>query len=235
MKEPLISVILAVYNFENVSRAIKSVLNQTYTNYELIIVDDCSTDNTYKNIIEFLEENDNGKIKVYKNEKNYGTYYSRNFAITKSKGDYITNLDADDEYLPHKLSTDVDTINKYPDMIISFTSSKRIRRCYASMIFKKSIINEIGYFDSVRYGTDQEYLWRIIKVYGKHRVIDTNIYAYEVHHTKKSLTRGQPMSRRIARKEYYEECVKWHNSSNNLYMPFPLIERPFPVNNLMLP
>lgn len=235
MKQPLISITLSVYNFENVSRAIQSILDQTYTNYELIIVDDCSTDNTYENITEFLEDHDNGKIKLYRNERNYGTYYSRNFAITKSKGEYITNIDADDEYLPHKLSTDVDTINKYPEMLISFTLSSCKRRCYASMIFKKSIIKDIGYFDSVRYGTDQEYLWRIIKVYGKHRVIDRRINTYKVHLTKISLTRNQPMSRRLARKKYYEECKKWHNTSTKLYIPFPLKERPFPVNPLMLP
>ncbi len=90
---PLISVILPTYNRGYiVERAIKSVLNQTYKNLELIIVDDGSTDNT-EEIVKSIEDK---RIIFLKHKKNKGASSARNTGIKNSKGEYISFIDSDD-------------------------------------------------------------------------------------------------------------------------------------------
>jgi glycosyltransferase involved in cell wall biosynthesis len=90
------SVIMCAYNLEKiVSVAINSVLEQTFENYELILVNDGSSDNTLE-ILRNFEKLANGKIRVINNEKNVGLSASRNIAINQAKGEYIVHLDGDD-------------------------------------------------------------------------------------------------------------------------------------------
>jgi glycosyltransferase involved in cell wall biosynthesis len=104
VREPKVSVIIPTYNRKKlVVRAIKSVINQTYRNWELIIVDDGSTDNTKEAIKPFLE---NKKIKYFY-QKNKGVCAARNLGIQKAKGEYIALLDSDDEYLAGKLEKQI--------------------------------------------------------------------------------------------------------------------------------
>lgn len=92
---PLVSVLITAYNrAAYIAEAITSVLNSTYQNIELIIVDDCSTDATYS-IAQQFKEKDN-RIKLYKNEPNLGQFNNRNKAISLASGVYIKFLDSDD-------------------------------------------------------------------------------------------------------------------------------------------
>jgi teichuronic acid biosynthesis glycosyltransferase TuaG len=90
---------------KTISDAIESVISQTYQNWELIIVDDCSVDLTYK-IINIYSQLDK-RIKVIKNNKNYGPAYCRDKAISISTGYYICFLDSDDLYYKDKLLTQI--------------------------------------------------------------------------------------------------------------------------------
>jgi len=107
------SVIMCAYNLEKiVDTAIESVLNQTFENYELIIVNDGSKDNTLGTLKKF-EKKSNGKIKIINNEKNLGLSASRNIAIKEAKGEYIVHLDGDDNlYDRETLAKIDDTIGK---------------------------------------------------------------------------------------------------------------------------
>jgi glycosyltransferase involved in cell wall biosynthesis len=94
-----VSVIIAVFdNKEDIINAINSVINQTYKNWEIIIIDDCSTDGTYEIIENFIKTNDYQNIFLFRNEKNYGVYVSTNIALQKISGDCIIRLDSDDTY-----------------------------------------------------------------------------------------------------------------------------------------
>ncbi|MDD4353937.1 MAG: glycosyltransferase family 2 protein [Candidatus Nanoarchaeia archaeon] len=100
MKNILISIIIPTYNRKDkIERAINSVLKQTYKNWELIIVDDGSTDGTQESIKRYLK---NKKIKYYY-KKNGGVSSARNFGMKKATGKYIAFLDSDDEFLKNKL------------------------------------------------------------------------------------------------------------------------------------
>jgi len=99
---PKVSVLLPVYNgCYEVSRAINSVLDQTFLNFELIIIDDCSTDNTVEIVTEFI--NRDNRIKFYKNANNLGLTRTLNIAIRKSSGSLLARIDADDFWTKDKL------------------------------------------------------------------------------------------------------------------------------------
>ena len=89
-----ISVIMSVYNDENnVANAIQSILDQTFDDFEFLIIDDCSTDNTYEEMTKFLNDS---RVKLYVNEENIGLTMSLNKLIEESNGKYIFRQDSDD-------------------------------------------------------------------------------------------------------------------------------------------
>ena len=96
----LISIIMPSYNASKyITATIKSVQNQTYDNWELIVVDDCSTDNT----VELIRKLGDTRINVFVNERNEGAAISRNRALREAKGRWIAFLDSDDLWVPEKL------------------------------------------------------------------------------------------------------------------------------------
>ena len=117
----LVSVVMAVRNSEKyVSQAIESVLVQTFSNFEFIIIDDFSKDSTFK-IIKNYEKNDN-RIKVHRNLNKKGPAESRNIAINMSKGKWISVIDSDDIFFPKKIEKQVDLIKKNKNIIFAGSS-----------------------------------------------------------------------------------------------------------------
>lgn len=101
----LVSIIMPSYNTAKfISGSIESVLAQTYSDWELIIVDDCSTDNTDEVVKPFLSDS---RIKYIKNEKNSGAAVSRNRALREANGKWIAFLDSDDLWIPDKLQKQI--------------------------------------------------------------------------------------------------------------------------------
>jgi glycosyltransferase involved in cell wall biosynthesis len=109
MKEPLISVVIPTYNRENtILRAVKSVINQTYSNWELVIIDDGSKDNTKS----LLEDHIQDSRITYFFQENKGVSEARNKGVSLGKGKYISFLDSDDEYIPQKLEKHLKAIQE---------------------------------------------------------------------------------------------------------------------------
>ncbi|MHB9056435.1 MAG: glycosyltransferase family 2 protein [Paludibacteraceae bacterium] len=121
MNSPLVSIITPTYNHENyISDCIESVQHQTYVNWEMIIIDDGSTDNTYSVALEYAA-NDN-RIQVYTQE-NVGIFRlceSYNFALSKSKGEYITVLEGDDIWLSEKLELQVNALENDDNVVLAW-------------------------------------------------------------------------------------------------------------------
>jgi glycosyltransferase involved in cell wall biosynthesis len=119
MNESLVSIIMPVYNgADYVSRAINSVLSQTYSSYELIIVDDGSTDNSQDIIAPFLS---NPKIK-YISQANAGVAATRNNGIAIAQGEFVALLDQDDIWLPDKLALQIQFMANHPDIGLLHTA-----------------------------------------------------------------------------------------------------------------
>lgn len=99
---PLVSIIMATYNrAHTINRAVDSVLNQTYKNFELIIIDDGSTDNT----LEILKKYDDPRIRIYINETNKGVTAAKNRGFKQIKGEWFGPFDSDDELKPYAIET----------------------------------------------------------------------------------------------------------------------------------
>lgn len=104
--EKEVSIVTSVHDEEKfVSQCIESVLNQTIENFEFLIIDDASTDNTFNILKEF--ENKDTRIKVFKNEKQLGPYISANKLLKKSIGKYKARIDGDDAWLNSKLKNQI--------------------------------------------------------------------------------------------------------------------------------
>jgi glycosyltransferase involved in cell wall biosynthesis len=112
MSQPLVSVVMAVYNAEKyLNESIDSVLNQTYTNFELIVVNDGSTDSSKDIIFSYPDK----RIKYFENLRNLGLVPTRNKLLEKAKGKYIATLDSDDVALPERLQLQVEFMENNPD------------------------------------------------------------------------------------------------------------------------
>lgn len=152
MSSPYVSVVMAVYNSDSsIRKSIQSILNQSYKNYEFIIVNDGSTDNSYKIINNIKKKN--SRIKFYNFKENKGLGHSLNFAIKRSKGRYIARLDSDDYAYKNRLLTQIKFIKRNPlvDILGSnadyFSSSNKFIKKTKMPINDESIKKDIYSFN----------------------------------------------------------------------------------------
>ena len=143
----LCSVIMPTYNSEKfISLAIQSVLDQSYKQLELIIIDDASVDETYKIIIE--KQSIDNRIAYYRLAENKGCAYARNFGLVKAKGEYIAFLDSDDCWCKDKLQLQINMI-KTKNNTISITAYKMINENNKT-IKNRTIKQTITYSDLLK-------------------------------------------------------------------------------------
>ena len=108
MEQALVSIIVPVYNVEKyICETIECVRKQTFANWELLLVEDCSKDNTVAVIQEYLEKVKDERVRLIRQEKNNGAARSRNRGLKEAKGRYIAYLDADDLWVPEKLAKEL--------------------------------------------------------------------------------------------------------------------------------
>jgi len=184
-KIPLVSVLTTVYNREKyVASAIESILASTFTDYEMILVDDQSKDSSVEIIREY--EKKDPRIKLHINEKNLGDYPNRKKAASLATGRYIKYLDADDLLYPTGLEVLITMMENFPDAGYGLASQEQDKfRIYPfelspeetyyrhyfeqpvfhksplSAIMKKEVFEEVGGFTGKRYIGDFE-LWHIL-------------------------------------------------------------------------
>jgi len=147
--ENLVSIITPVYNSEKyIGDTIKSVLEQTYPKWEMLIADDCSEDNTKNIVKQFLDP----RIKYFKLEKNSGAAIARNKALEKSKGKYIAFLDADDMWKSDKLKKQMDFMMR-SNIGFSFTGYEILREGENKIIEVPKTLNYSQYMKNTIIGT----------------------------------------------------------------------------------
>lgn len=206
--EPLVSVFIPVYNAEGyIKEAIDSVLSQTYQNFEIIVLNDGSTDQT-QHILEELAKKDE-RIKIYKNEQNLGLTLTRNKGISLCKGEYIALLDADDLMVKQRIEKQIDFFKTNPDydavsswmQIFDQDGLKQIIRyretmndyksvsifyspiSHAAALFKSSVIQKLGYRSPFKFAEDYDMWFRFLMHY-KVAVIPEVLYLYRAHHSQ---------------------------------------------------
>jgi len=176
---PMVTVIMPAWNSEDTVRhAAQSILNQTWRNLELLIVDDCSTDGTWA-VLQQIAANDD-RVKIRRNKVNVGPYVSKNIALTMAQGDYVTGHDADDWAHPQRLENHVTAATErnldaslsymirmqakgllHVGVLNDFSLDATARKASISCLFKRSTLFEkLGFWDSVRFGADSEMIAR---------------------------------------------------------------------------
>lgn len=139
----LISIITPNYNcVDFITSTIESVLAQTYQKWEMLIVDDCSTDSSYQIACDYSLRD--SRIKVYRNDKCYGAAISRNRAIKESKGKYLAFLDSDDLWFPWKLECQLQFM-KTNNCDFSFTEYEHIDENNQSLLKIARVIKKLTY------------------------------------------------------------------------------------------
>jgi glycosyltransferase involved in cell wall biosynthesis/uncharacterized protein YbdZ (MbtH family) len=166
--QPLVSIIMPTFNREKLlSIAIKSVTNQIYSNWELLVVDDRSTDNTKALIQEYASKDQ--RIKYFVNERKKGPSCARNYGIQIAKGDYIAFLDSDDEWLEHHLSESIKVLTHENVCICLATFYERINgKLYNNEDRKNNETFEIA-----------QYLLKP-QVSGEHYFFDESFFEYNI-------------------------------------------------------
>ena len=119
---PKISIITPAYNCEKyLEEAVNSVLSQTWQDWELLIIDDCSRDNTYACMQEIAKQDQ--RIRIFQNSRNLGAAGTRNYGIRQAKGQWIAFLDSDDLWHPEKLTKQMAVAKRDPEAKFLFTGS----------------------------------------------------------------------------------------------------------------
>jgi hypothetical protein len=258
---PLISVLMPVFNAgKTLDTALRSILSQTWTNIEVLLVNDASTDASAK-VIKVWARKDK-RIKAINMPRNQGAYAARNAALARSRGDFITVHDSDDWSHPQKLELQAQALmaNKslkasvshwiratedltfggwqYPPNWVSWC-----HRNTSSLMFRRSVFKELGYWDRVICSADAEYYHRLLKAYGEPAVMEVRplVPLSFGRITAGSLTQSSETSifTRISglRWHYQQAYFSWHanvKTTKELYMPENPRSRPFPVEKRML-
>ena len=237
----LVSIIMTSYNSsKHISTALDSLLTQSYTNLEIIVVDDCSSDKTVE-IIQKYSKKDK-RIKLIQLKHNVGTYVAKNIALQIAKGSYITCHDSDDYSHPLKIELQVQPLIKNKNLVASISNWIRIdaqgnyysRHIYpfsrmnlSSLMFhKETILNKIGYYDSVRTGADSEFYARIVLVFGKKNILRIKKPLSLGSHRENSLMNAKDTGYNTLgisneRLSYWEAWNAWHiQETANKRIPF---------------
>jgi glycosyltransferase involved in cell wall biosynthesis len=217
-----IFVIMSVLNSEKtVEKSIKGILSQNFEDFEFLILDDGSSDNTFK-IVEKLTVNDS-RVKLFKNEKNIGLTKSLNKLIEYSKGTYIARQDSDDESLQSRFRKQLDFINKYNlDGCCTLSISKQSKKIvnnlksrlplhfvikyrnpfvHGTLMLKRKVLIDIGKYDeNFYYAQDYKLMSDLIKSNYKLKILKNISYVLNTENNISTLKKKE--------QNYYANCVR---------------------------
>ena len=217
MNNPLVSIVLPTYNGEEyISRAIQSIINQTYTNWELIIVNDCSTDSTLEIINNFSKQD--SRIKIINNDKNMKLPASLNRGFKEANGEYYTWTSDDNEYYPEAIEKMVnfldehreygmvyaicqllncpkDQIDVWGEIPATVENLLEFSVCAACFLYRKTVAEEVGEYDTNTFLAEDHDYWLRIRLKYKIANINEVLYKYRLH--SKSLTSSNKNKARL--------------------------------------
>ncbi|MGK7870623.1 glycosyltransferase [Falsiroseomonas sp. E2-1-a20] len=256
---PMVSVVMTTWNVKALApTAIRSILDQSYRNLELLIVDDASTDGTPA-VLEAFESAD-PRVRVILKTTNDGTYVSKNMGLLQARGTFIALQDSDDWSHPDRLACSLGVLQRRPDLVglttdwLRMTSEGRIvvkaggqisHSCCISLVFRRApVLERLGFFDSVRIAADLEFIQRMGLVFGSRAVPRLRWPLLFGRARSDSLTANEEfgLSRTgftPIRAAYHEAAAYFHARIRagdlGARMPFPLAERRFSAPIDILP
>ena len=248
---PLVVVVMTVFNAaDTLGFAVRSVLKQTHRNLRLVTVNDRSTDNSLE-LLRALAAEDN-RIAIIENYENVGTYVSKNRALKLVAGDFYTFHDSDDWMHPERLARHVAEMMGNPKLKASYsrwlrlTADGRVVEAAsenpASSFFRAAVLDDVGYFDSVRASADGEFRWRLRRRFGLAAVpVLPEVLTLGLSRPGSLTTGGAAQFDRFGynplRAQYNRAWMQWQRDAElhgTLHMPFPQHERLFPAPEQLL-
>ncbi|MEZ2743019.1 glycosyltransferase family 2 protein [Paenalcaligenes hominis] len=257
----LISVIVPAYNAEKtIVTAITSVVAQTWRHVEIIVVDDASTDDTAV-LVQQLARQDS-RIRLIQLPHNQGAYAARNMGLVHSQGQFITVHDSDDWSHPQKLEQQVlpllqqtnlkGTLSHWvrasEDLFFGSWSSPEdwnglVHRNVSSLLVRRGVVSELGFWDAVVCSADTEYYYRILTAYGSQSLIEVHAGLPLAFGRVRADSLTQRSETHIfsifggLRQRYRQAYENWHSRSqtpSDLYMSQYMDTRAFDVDAKML-
>ena len=254
---PLVRVIMPAWNAAaTVESAALSILNQTWQNIELLIVDDCSSDNTWQ-VLQKIAASD-ARVKIRRNVHNVGPYVSKNLALRDARGEWVTGQDADDWSHPQRIQRHLAHFQKFDRPILagltymiriqpsgrfshigavsSFSLDGVKRKSSISCLFHRATLTDrLGYWDSVRFGADSEMVARTKQLLGDAyadlpmiSMVCLDLETSLTNHAEFGVSKTTGIS--PVRASFRDSWDSWHKSSfagTGPYIPFPLVNRRF--------
>ena len=217
-----ISVLMSVYNDEKrVGKSIESILNQTFQDFEFLILDDCSTDNTYEICNYYAKKNQ--KIKLMKNHQNLGLTKSLNLLISESNYELIARQDSDDESFKQRLEIQLKIMEKHNlDACTTLATIDELKRTrpflshlfpkkliikyknpfiHGSLLIKKKVLENVGMYDEkFKFAQDYKLMFDLIRLNHKLKIINQPLYKLNL--------KDNISTRNIKEQNYYANCVK---------------------------
>tara|TARA_Y100001958_G_C21233825_1_gene559948 strand:+ start:1592 stop:2317 length:726 start_codon:yes stop_codon:yes gene_type:complete len=222
LNKPIVTVIMSCFNSENfIEDAVNSITNQSFRDFEFLIMDDGSSDNTYK-IIQNLSYEDR-RIKIYQNDKNIGLTKSLNLLIKEARGEFIVRQDADDISYVDRLKSQIDILSKSKfsacttrakimdtnyikpkytyflpkKMVIKFKNPF----IHGTLAIKKQVLNELGNYDENFYfAQDYKLFSKMIEQGYKIKYLSSVLYEINM--------KDNISSNFLKQQNYYANCVK---------------------------
>lgn len=255
-----VTVIMTAYNTDDlVERAVRSVLAQSHSNLELMVIDDASSDATVARLQALAAED--SRLRVFSSPVNHGTYWSKNWCLAHADGDFVAFHDSDDFSDPERLRIQVGAMMATPDLAACtcrwqrvddagralVIDGKRERMAAISlMIRRKRVLEQAGFFDTVRIAADTEFIQRLRQIFGMRGLLHLRQCLYTGLLREGSLTtapdsgitwqtEGETRVRAVHgnREIYYDAFTAWHQQHREdalaLQVSFPAEVRPFPV------
>ena len=217
-----ISVLISVFNGEKtINKSIESILDQTYNNFEILLMNDGSTDNTENILKEYADKFSD--ISYFENKKNMGLTFSLNFLIKKSNGTYLARQDADDISYRNRFQMQISTILKNN---LDFCTSRALIKgtnkkipgfsyflpyqylikyknpfIHGSLMIKKEVMNEIGSYNTkFKYAQDYKLFFDLIKKNYNFKTINEPLYEL-------NMSNNISTNKKIEQ-EYFANCVR---------------------------
>ncbi|MCK5580787.1 MAG: glycosyltransferase [Candidatus Omnitrophica bacterium] len=234
----LVSIVIPAYNCgEFIAETLESVLNQTYPRFEIIVVDDGSTDST-EGIVRGYVEKHPEKV-VYYRQENGGAAKTRNVGLSHAKGEYIAFLDGDDIFFPEKLEKTIAFLEQYHNYALVYTDmfliddeghflkhwleSKKyfdqghifinlLKECFfipSSVVIRKEILDQVGGFDeNIRYTEDAD-LWLRIAKHHQIGLIKEPLVKWRIHqgNTSKDIKSGTENMIKVFEKQFFSSDI----------------------------
>jgi FkbM family methyltransferase len=257
-----VSVIMTVYDAaDTLGYAIDSILEQSYSNIELLIIDDCSQDGSFE--VARRKASYDPRIRLLQTPRNGGTYCAKNLGLSRATGDVVTFHDSDDVALAHRLELQLGALLADPESVGNLVFHQRVteagetvwyrgnkdRPARISLMFRRQeVLDTVGYFDSVRVTADDELIHRLHAATGR-PVRRLPSVAYVARYAPGSLTTAGAGTISIAadgtvtlppaRVEYWKAAQEWHRQiaqgQASAIVEFPLRRRPFSAPSAITP